>query len=293
MRHIVRTLLPALGLLAATTAHAQYMVYGVTTGAGGAQQLVRFNSAAPGAVTTLGLTGRTLTGLDFRPATGELYGFDGTGVYTVDLSTGAASLVGTGIGTTVSGNVGFDFNPTVDRIRLVGPDGTNLRLNPVTGGVAATDGAYTYPSGTPSFSAVAYTNSVASNFGGTTQLYAIDRSLGTLVLLGSPNGGAATTIGSLGIGAPPDVTGFDIVTVGGTNLGFFATLTAGVSNFYRVDLGTGAASLVGAVGATGPGGGLQGLAIATVPEPGTWALLATGLGALAGIARRRGRRAAA
>ena len=36
---------------------------------------------------------------------------------------------------------GFDFNPTVDRIRVVSDTGQNLRLNPDTGAVAAVDGA--------------------------------------------------------------------------------------------------------------------------------------------------------
>jgi hypothetical protein len=289
MRRPVSPSLVALGLLAATAAapavaRAQFAGYGLVTGAGGAQQLVRFNTAAPSGFTVLGTTGQTLTGIDFRPATGELYGFNGSGVYTVNLSTGTASLVGTGIGQTVGGNVAFDFNPTVDRIRLVGPDGTNLRLNPVTGGVAAVDGPYTYASGTPSFTAAAYTNSVAGNFGGTTQLFAIDRNLGTLVLLGAPNGGAATTVGSLGLGATPGVTGFDIVTVGGVNTGFFTTAGNAGSSLYRIDLSTGASTLVGSFGA---GVNVQGLAISAVPEPGTWALLATGLLGVAGVARRR------
>jgi hypothetical protein len=34
---------------------------------------------------------------------------------------------------------------------------------------------------------------------------------------------------------------------------------------------------------------VQAFAIAAVPEPGTWALLGTGLAALAGVARRRRR----
>jgi hypothetical protein len=300
MRRTARTLLPALGLLslsaAATAAHAQYMVYGITAGPGGAQQLVRFNSANPTAVTTIGLTGANLTGLDFRPATGTLFGFNGSQLFTVDVNTGAASAAST-VAPTTGGNVGFDFNPTVDRIRIVDfTAGTNLRVNP-DNGVPVVDGPYTYASGdastgAPAFSGVAYTNSDTDPATGTT-LFGIDGTRGTLVRITSPNGGAVNTVGSLGLNFAPTVTGFDIVTVGSSNFAFFSALTTGaVSNFYSLNLDTGAATFVGAVGGAS-GVGLQGLAIAAVPEPGTWALLATGLAGLAGVARRRTRRAEA
>ena len=42
---------------------------------------------------------------------------------------------------------GFDFNPTVDRIRLISDADQNLRLNPMTGGVAATDSMLKHNSG--------------------------------------------------------------------------------------------------------------------------------------------------
>lgn len=293
MRHLARLAVPVVALaLAASVAHAQYPVYAVTTGATGAQQLVRFNSGTPGTVTTVGPTGVTLVGIDFRPATGMLYGYAAGQLYTINTTTGVATPTFS-VGS-ATGNVGFDFNPTVDRIRVVSPSGTNLRLNP-NDGTTTTDGPYTFAAGdpnfgqTPAFTAVAYSNNDTDPSTGTT-LFGIDGTLGSLVMIANPNGGTVSTVGSLGLGTQFTVTGFDIVTVGGANFGFFSTLGAGAtptSNFYSVNLQTGAATLVGAIGATG---GVSGIAIAAVPEPGTWALFATGLFGL-GVATRRRRSA--
>lgn len=290
MRRFFRRVVPAVGLLLASTAvtaHAQFTAYGLAANAQGVQQLVRLNPNAPNSVTTLGPTGFTLTGIDFRPATNQLYGYDGDRLYTINLGTGAATQV-FDVGNT-SGNVGFDFNPVVDRIRVVGAAGSNMRLNPLDG-MTTVDAAYTFAMGdvnfgrVPSFTAVAYTNSDIDPATGTT-LYGIDPTLGSLVLITSPNGGAISTVGSLGIGAFSAVTGFDIITMGGVNTAFFSATAVGsnVSRMYTVNLGTGAATLIGDVGGTS----LQGLALTPVPEPGTWALMLTGLAGLGVVARRR------
>ena len=55
-----------------------------------ANQLVRFNTASPGTVTTVGTItglqgGETVLGIDFRPATGELYALGSTSrIYVVN-----------------------------------------------------------------------------------------------------------------------------------------------------------------------------------------------------------------
>lgn len=295
MRHIVRQLLPAVGLLlaGAATAEAQFIAYGVTTSPQGVQQLVSFDTGTPNSVTTLGPTGVTLTGIDFRPATGVLFGYDGNQLYTVNLTTGAATQI-FDVGNT-TGNAGFDFNPVVDRIRVVGGSGSNLRVNQLTG-MTTVDLPYTFAAGdvnagrTPAFTAVAYTNADTDAATGTT-LFGIDVNLGQLVTISNPNGGTVNTVGSLGIGAFSAVTGFDIVTVGGMNTAFLSVMSAGassISQLYRVDLASGAASLIGNVNAPR---GLQGLAVSTVPEPSTMLLLAGGLAASGLIARRRRPRA--
>ena len=91
-------------------------------------------------------------------------------LYTLNTSSGAATAIGTAPFATllVGTSFGFDFNPTVDRIRCIGNLGLNLRLHPETGVVAAVDGSLN--PGMPSITASAYTNNYA---GATTRCYLI------------------------------------------------------------------------------------------------------------------------
>lgn len=79
------------------------------------------------------MTNDALTAIDFRPATGELYGVSAMNrLYVINQETGAARVIGTAaLSPAISGTaVALDFNPTVDRIRLVTNTGQNLRLHP-------------------------------------------------------------------------------------------------------------------------------------------------------------------
>ena len=102
-------------------------------------QLVRYTSGNPlreeSVLSLTGLqSGESLLAIDFRPATGQLYGVSNRSqIYVVNLNSGAVSAVGAPFSPAINGSeVGFDFNPTVDRIRLVTSAGQNLRLNPST-----------------------------------------------------------------------------------------------------------------------------------------------------------------
>ena len=159
--------------------------------------------------------GETIIGIDFRPATGQLYGIGSTSrLYIIDTVTGVATQVGPGpFSIPLSGNsFGVDFNPTVDRLRVVSDTGQNIRLNPITG--AAITPADTNLNGAASGAdAAAYTN----NFAGTTvtTLYDISSATDTLYGQGGPNGvpspnlGVLTAIGPLGVNVTA-VNGFDI-----------------------------------------------------------------------------------
>lgn len=182
------------------------------------------------------VAGETIVGLDFRPANGQLYALGSSSrLYTINAASGAAVQVGTQFSTLLTGtDFGFDFNPTVDRIRVVSNLGLNLRLHPVTGLVAAVDLNLTEGA---SVSGAAYTN----NFAGatTTTLFDIDPSVDKLYKQDPPNNGTLVVIGDLGLNATA-VAGFDI---GGTSGDAWAVLTVdGKTRIHKVNLGNGSAS---------------------------------------------------
>ena len=101
--------------------------------------LVGFDTDRPQFPTSLQLIrglmpGEQLLAIDFRPATGQLYGLGSSSrIYTIDRETAIAKVVGMGMAFTPAldgTEFGFDFNPTVDRIRVTSNTGQNLRLHP-------------------------------------------------------------------------------------------------------------------------------------------------------------------
>jgi hypothetical protein len=239
------------------------LVYGL-----GGTNLITFDSANPSLIrAAVGITGvdatQTLVGLDVRPATNSLYalGYNATAqtatVYTINAATGTARAINAtpvalALGT---GSIGFDFNPTVDRIRVVGANRANFRLNPNDGTVAATDGQLTYAAGdanaanTPSVGAAAYTNSVANATA--TQLFVYDEARNVLALQNPPNEGTLNTVGTSSLTATVarDVD-MDIFTNGATNTAYLVANTAANSNstFYSINTATGATTALAIIG---------------------------------------------
>ena len=249
---VVLVVLPALIVAVPTMGQVSANVLAVTAG----NVLVRFNTATPGTVTTIGpiiglQPGENILGIDIRPLTSELYALGSTSrLYRLNRVTGAATQVGSAGAFTLSGtNFGFDFNPTADRIRITSDADQNLRLNPNDGTLTATDGTLAFAAADPNAGqnpnvvASGYTNSFAGTI--TTTLYDIDSNLDILVIQNPPNSGTLTTVGPLGVNAAA-VNGFDIFNV--NNTGYAALNVGGVSGLYTINLVTGAATLVGAIG---------------------------------------------
>ncbi len=270
----------ALGL--STGAARAQTAYGLLTASATDQRLVTFEVTAPGTftaatpITGLG-PGQTLVGLDSRPNTGEVFalGYNQATtqaqLYTVNMGSGALTTVGSALTLNLGTNaaspgdvrrVGFDFNPTVDRIRVTGANNSNFRLNPTTGALAATDTNLTYAAAdanaaqTPGIGAVAYTNSY---IGATaTTLYDIDETYVRLTTQSPPNMGALNTVGPLGISSNVLVdSDLDIYfnPATGANQAYLSGATAtpfnGTNQLYTLNLTTGTTTLVGAVGPTG------------------------------------------
>jgi hypothetical protein len=254
--------------------------------------------------------GETLVGIDYRPNTGQLFGLginaaaDTGTLYRIDPQKGSVTVIGLAGGVafkTTGGTVidlpdatsgyGFDFNPTVDRIRVTTGSGLNFRLNPtVMAGVSpAVDGNaggdFTNPDGGTNvggspvmgITGTAYTNSFGQEAGGVTTQYTLNSDTNTLAIQSPPNAGTQTAAVGVTVGGNPldftAVGGFDIpapVGVTASNataagLGYAVLTVGATTGLYAINLTTGAATSLGLVGT-----GLQplaGLALGNVAGP--------------------------
>ena len=258
-------------LLAATPALGESIF--LLEDVGTTQQLSFVDSDSPGnvtnrvAITGLGINDR-LQGIDFRPATGELFGLSSEdALYTIDTGTGAASLVGPGFSDTLDGTFfGFDFNPAIDRIRIVSTTDTNFVANPNTGDANVADTTPVFfadgdanQGANPNLIGHGYTNSVPN--ADSTQLFAVDSGLDILVTQAN-NAGTLNTVGDLGIDIV-DIGEFDIAGEG--DEAFLAAIENGedFSSLFRIDLSTGSATDLGRIG---DGLTIAGLAVVNGPE---------------------------
>jgi hypothetical protein len=265
--------------------------------------LIRFGLDTPGTTTTQAMSpiaaGETLVGIDGRPQTGQLYalGVNATAntatLYLIDPQTGAATAIGTpgqiafvnSIGNPVdlpnpaTSGYGMDFNPTVDRLRVVTSTGLNFRVNPNTG--VPVDGdiggsAGSVPgvnidgpingSGSTGVSATAYTNNFSQSLtGGVTTLYTLDATSNSLLIQNPANSGTQTSPLAITLGGAPldftDINGFDIPpgasvrtsSTPATGNAYALLTVGGTTGLYRIALANGAATLLGALGAGATG----------------------------------------
>ena len=239
-------------------------------------RLVSFGRATPGTLATANaLTGllaaESVVGIDVRPADGVLYALTSAGrVYTLDPATGVATLRATltadpadatlPYAALVGTSFGVDWNPVVDRLRVVSDLGQNLRIN-VDTGLTTTDD--TINGAATGYTSAAYTKDVAVAC--RTTLFAIDAASDWLLIQNPPNNGVATAVGTgLGVDATASA-GFDIATDAASVDTALAALTvAGTSGLYTIDLTAGTATLRGAL-ALDVGETVRGLALTTLP----------------------------
>ena len=270
------------------------VIYGVSA----SNRLVSFRANDPGRLLSSAPIsnlneGETIAAIDFRPATGELFALTSTDrTLRINTATGQGTEVGAAANLTptfaAGTQAGLDFNPTVDRLRIVNPGNDNIRFQPVTSTLAATDADLAFIATDtnvgmdPNIVAAAYDRNdnddidgSNGNSGTATTLFGIDSTLNVLVRQGavdgaagdtagggSPNGGLLTTLGSLGVD-PTDRIGFDISGAGsggnGVALAVMQLRVEGVdetvSKLFQINTiaglsnqALGTASLVGTVG---------------------------------------------
>ncbi|MBA4177130.1 MAG: hypothetical protein C0505_11305 [Leptothrix sp. (in: Bacteria)] len=266
-----------------TGAPAREAIVAVTV----SNQILLFNAGQPQQVSEkralTGLAaGERLLGIDYRVARGELYALGASGqLYKIDVGAARATPIGTpaALPAASSPEWSFDFNPTVDRIRVVNSAGWNLRLHPDTGAVVDTDpntpglqfnGRLAYDVG--DINAGKPANVVGAGYSYNklnnhiTTNYTLDGAMGLLLHQGtkegvapmvSPNTGRLYSVGSLGIGPFAHAT-FDISDITPTAYAGVRAAGAKATRWHRVDLAMGRASFIGTVGG---GGALAGAAI--------------------------------
>jgi Domain of unknown function (DUF4394)/PQQ-like domain len=229
----------------ATSAQAAGWIIGLVDG----KSIVTIDPATRKVASKVDVKGAgTIAGIDVRPADGMLYAVaaDGT-IYTIDPKSGQATMKSKLSENLKSGATPtIDFNPVADRLRVMGSDGTSLRVN-VDDGKVTVDGSHKYKEGDanagkpPKVVAGAYTNSTKGTKA--TTLYNIDAATGALVTQAPPNDGVLNTVGSLGMPVSGPVA-FNIVATGEDKND--AWLIAGGA-LYSVDLKTGKATMVGKI----------------------------------------------
>jgi hypothetical protein len=243
---VKNSLLAATALLAASTvlgsaASAADALVGLVNG----DTLVTIDPSTRAVTSTVKLDADDFLGIDVRPADGKLYGLtEGGEVLSIDAKSGKTAKVSE-LSEEIDEDAvtAVDFNPMADRLRVIGNNGANLRVN-VADGKAMLDAKLAFKQGdanagkTPRIVAASYTNSMKG--AKETQLYGIDAGTGSLVLQNPPNDGVLNTVGALGVTLDGPVA-FNIVEQEGNNQAWLAN----GNKLYEINLQSGKATQVG------------------------------------------------
>jgi hypothetical protein len=265
-------------LLAAAVARADTL-YAVSGSGGTASTLYTFDSTTGALTSTIGATGFShMTGLDFDPTSGMLYGLvsssTGATLVTINTTTGVATAVGSGVGNTGKNggfpDMGFD---STGRLFAWGENGGQGSLGDDLYEIDKTTGVATRVG--ESFVGTAVVG--LAELGGTLYMKNFDGSIYTM----NKTTGLATDTGVNTV--PFDTVRGNSLAFDSAGVGYVGGRPGGGAGFvlYDVDVGTGAFSLIGGDSVNS----ISAIAFSTVPEPGFMALLGVGLVAL--VWRRR------
>jgi hypothetical protein len=270
------------------------LIYAVNSG----NQLITFRANAPNTIlSTRAFTGlqfaEDIVALDFRPLTAELYalglkdngpGSDTLRIYKLNKDTGAALIMTTFTSVADAAFYGFDFDPQSDQMRVVNNFDQSFRFDPVTGSLLGVDANLNDLSGPESVVGIA-SDRVDFDPNTLSTLFGIDTSVNRLVRIGSvngtplsPSGGVITAIGPLGVNVGSNDVGFDIG--GGVAYASMQNLLSGAFNLYTVNLTSGDATIVGAIG--NGTNIIRGIAVEPIPNLVVTNTNDSGLGSLRG-----------
>lgn len=201
--------------------------------------LVRFSLSDPSTVTAIGRLDAAgdVVGLDFRPASGELFAFTAMGeLLLVDPMTAQTRQVTSSIGDLEGARYDIDFNPAANALRLISDARQNFRMGSpalVESAMmpALVDGTFGYLQGVV---ATAYTNVNPDQSG--TQMFVISADSRTFYQQ-NPNVGLLTRIGGLFAGADSlDVKGYNVFTAADDTNEHYAVFDVdGTVGLYSID----------------------------------------------------------
>lgn len=227
--------------------------------------LVRFSLSDPSTVLAVGSldVAGSVVGLDFRPASGELYALTDMGqLVLVDPMTAETTLVTASIGELTGARYDIDFNPAANALRLISDGRQNFRMGSPAlvenaQQQALVDGTFGYLQGVV---ATAYTNVNPGQEG--TQMFVISADSRTFFQQ-NPNVGLLTRIGALFPNAESvDVKGYNVFTTeGGMNEHYAVFEVDGNVGLYGINPATAATTLIKPLPAPEAGGNYMDLVV--------------------------------
>ena len=258
-----------------------------------ANVLLRFDSSTPGSVSSSAITGlaggESIVSIDYRNPNATVYGLSSLGnLYALNAFTGAAAAFGIGVVPVAAAGVTYelDWNPSNNNLRVIGngaAPNSNRAFNFGNGSTAVQTALSIFGSAVvPNVVGAGYASNFAASPAASLSLYYIDGATDALyVNTNAFAGGVLNKVGDLTLSGVPfgvnNPSGFEIHANG---VGYVSWR----ENLYTIDLGSGALTPQGSIGANF---NVIGLTTMPIPEPGTYALMAVGLLGIGAMVRRQ------